>query len=83
MTEEPTLLGIYLVTCHFLKGHIEWSLPVVYHIRNDAGMCFNLLLAPFINPSWSSKPTTQLLLSQGSKGALSVLPKAGLGSQEL
>lgn len=41
-------------------------------------MCFNLLLAPFINPSWSSKPTTQLLLSQGSKGALSVLPKAFL-----
>lgn len=41
-------------------------------------MCFNLLLAPFINSSQSSKTTTQPLLSQGSKGALSVLPKAFL-----
>lgn len=41
-------------------------------------MCFNMLLAPFINPSLSSKPTTGPLLSQGSKGALSVPPKAFL-----
>lgn len=41
-------------------------------------MCFNMFLAPFINPSLSSKPTTHPLLSQGSKGALLVLLKASL-----